>query len=54
VTNWEQNVHGFFNMLALEIWGRLFFLRQPVEVVTEQIVELAGGPHRTSEMAQAI
>lgn len=53
VTNWEHNVHGFFNMLALEIWGRLFFLRQPVEVVTEEIVELAGGPHRTSQVAQA-
>ncbi len=41
VANWEQNVHGFFNLLALEIWGRLFFLGQPLESVTGRIMEMA-------------
>ena len=38
IANWRQNVQGFFNLLALEIWGRLFFLRQSVEEVTEHIL----------------
>jgi asparagine synthase (glutamine-hydrolysing) len=38
IAHWRQNVHGFFNLLALELWGRLFFLRQPLEELTEQLV----------------
>jgi asparagine synthase (glutamine-hydrolysing) len=38
IVNWRQNVQGFFNLLALEIWGRLLFLRQPVEEVTAQVL----------------
>jgi asparagine synthase (glutamine-hydrolysing) len=41
VANWRSNVHGFFNLLALEIWGRLFLLRQPLENVTEQVRRLS-------------
>ena len=41
IANWRQNIHGFFNLLALEIWGRLFFLRQPVEELTERITQLS-------------
>jgi asparagine synthase (glutamine-hydrolysing) len=41
VANWRSNVHGFFNLLALEIWGRLFFLHQPLENVTEQVMRLS-------------
>jgi hypothetical protein len=26
ISAWKENVHGSFNLLALEIWGRLFFL----------------------------
>jgi asparagine synthase (glutamine-hydrolysing) len=37
VAHWRENVHGFFNLLALEIWGRLFFLHQPLEELTEQV-----------------
>ena len=33
VDTWEGRVDGFFSMLALEIWGRLFFLEQSVEDV---------------------
>jgi asparagine synthase (glutamine-hydrolysing) len=38
VTSWEQNVHGFFNLLALEIWGRMFFLGESVEGVTDRLL----------------
>jgi hypothetical protein len=41
VSKWQENVHGFFNLLALEIWGRLFFLRQPVEELTEWLTQLS-------------
>ena len=37
VATWDRNVHGFFNLLALEIWGRLFVLGQSVEEVNERL-----------------
>ncbi len=37
VTGWRGNVNGFFNLLALEIWGRLFLLDQPMEEVAERV-----------------
>ncbi len=37
VTGWRDNVNGFFNLLALEIWGRLFLLDQPMEEVAERV-----------------
>jgi asparagine synthase (glutamine-hydrolysing) len=42
VANWKHNVNGFYNLLALEIWGRMYFLKQTAEEVTEQIEELSG------------
>jgi hypothetical protein len=42
ISKWQDNVHGFFNLLALEIWGRLFFLRQSVEELTERLMRLSG------------
>jgi asparagine synthase (glutamine-hydrolysing) len=41
VAAWDQNVDGFFNLLALEIWGRLFFLRQSRDAVNDQIGRLS-------------
>jgi asparagine synthase (glutamine-hydrolysing) len=41
ISNWQQNIHGFFNLLALEIWGRLFFLRQPLEDLTAHFDQLS-------------
>ena len=26
IARWDRNVHGFFTLLALEIWGRMFVL----------------------------
>ena len=33
IDDWQDHVDGFFNMLSLEIWGRLFFMGQSVEQV---------------------
>jgi len=41
ISNWRQNVHGFFNLLALEIWGRLFFFNEPLADVTERVLQLS-------------
>jgi asparagine synthase (glutamine-hydrolysing) len=44
VTSWRQWVNGFFGLLTLEIWGRLFFLEQSIEEVEEQLRRLERGP----------
>ena len=41
ISAWDQNVDGFFNLLALEIWGRLFFLGQSVDTVNDQILRFS-------------
>jgi hypothetical protein len=43
---WRQNVQGFFSLLALEIWGRIFFHRQRPEDVNEQLLAATGGGDR--------
>src|SRR5262249_24435553 len=35
IGSWRRNVDGFFNLLALEIWGRLFVLGQSVDQVND-------------------
>ena len=37
VASWRRSVHGFFGLLTLEIWGRLFFMGQSIEEVSEQL-----------------
>jgi asparagine synthase (glutamine-hydrolysing) len=37
ITSWERNVHGFFNLLALEIWGRMFVLHESVAQVEARL-----------------
>jgi asparagine synthase (glutamine-hydrolysing) len=41
IATWDRNIHGFFNLLALEIWGRLFIRGQSVEDVSDQIQHLS-------------
>jgi asparagine synthase (glutamine-hydrolysing) len=41
VSGWRENIDGFFNLLALEIWGRLYFLRQPLEELTERVIRIS-------------
>jgi asparagine synthase (glutamine-hydrolysing) len=38
ISKWIHDVEGFFTLLTLEIWGRLYFMRQSVEEVTEQVM----------------
>jgi asparagine synthase (glutamine-hydrolysing) len=40
VDAWRESIHGFFNLLSLEIWGRLFVLREPLDVVNDMIARL--------------
>jgi asparagine synthase (glutamine-hydrolysing) len=35
---WRQNVQGFFSLLALEIWGRIFFHRERPESVSDHLL----------------
>ena len=42
IETWDRNVHGFFNLLALEIWGCLFILGQSVEEVTDRLQRPSG------------
>jgi asparagine synthase (glutamine-hydrolysing) len=37
VETYRHDLHSFFNLVNLEIWGRLFLLRQTVEQVHERI-----------------
>jgi asparagine synthase (glutamine-hydrolysing) len=41
ISNWAENVDGFFNLLALELWGRLFFFRQTVDDVTHLVLRFS-------------
>jgi asparagine synthase (glutamine-hydrolysing) len=49
IANWRSNVHGFFNLLALEIWGRLLILEQTVDEVTEHLLEPATSGRRAHD-----
>jgi asparagine synthase (glutamine-hydrolysing) len=42
ISKWRDDVDGFFTLLTLEIWGRLFFLRQSLAEVTEHVTRLTG------------
>jgi len=38
VSHWQLHVHGFFNMLSLEIWGRLFLMGQSIDEVNARLM----------------
>jgi asparagine synthase (glutamine-hydrolysing) len=40
VRTWMDNVVGFFSLVSLEIWGRLYFLNQTVEQIDVLIEDL--------------
>jgi asparagine synthase (glutamine-hydrolysing) len=40
VGGWERWVYAFFGLVTLEIWGRMHFRKQPVELIDEQIRRL--------------
>jgi asparagine synthase (glutamine-hydrolysing) len=37
---WQENPYAFLSLVSLEIWGRLFILREPLEQVSELIAKL--------------
>lgn len=37
IVRWRENVNGFFNLLSLEIWGRLYFLGQSIDEVNRDL-----------------
>ena len=37
ISKWTEKVDGFFNQLALEIWGRLFFFNESIAELTDRI-----------------
>jgi hypothetical protein len=43
IQTWKDDVESFFTLLTLEIWGRLFFLGQSVDEVSERLSELSDG-----------
>jgi asparagine synthase (glutamine-hydrolysing) len=49
VTGWRRNVQGFFSLLALEIWGRMFFRGEALDDLSDRMLAGAragapGGP----------
>jgi asparagine synthase (glutamine-hydrolysing) len=40
VACWDKNIQAFFNLIVLELWGRLFILQEPLEQVNELIAKL--------------
>jgi asparagine synthase (glutamine-hydrolysing) len=42
ISKWTHDVDGFFTLLTLEIWGRLYFMRQSVDEVTGQVLRACG------------
>jgi asparagine synthase (glutamine-hydrolysing) len=43
VSTWESNVQVFWNLLNLEIWGRLFLRHESVDQVTDLFLGARGG-----------
>jgi asparagine synthase (glutamine-hydrolysing) len=40
VAVWEKHIHAFFSLVSLEIWGRLFIIKEPIEEVNDLIAKL--------------
>ena len=37
LSHWQHDVQGFFNLLSLEMWGRLHIYRQPVDALNKDL-----------------
>jgi asparagine synthase (glutamine-hydrolysing) len=48
IADWGQNVQGFFSLLTLEIWGRIFFQRERPEDVSDRMLAGARAGHGAS------
>jgi asparagine synthase (glutamine-hydrolysing) len=47
LSTWRRDVEGFFTLLTLELWGRLFLLHQSLNEVTELVM---GHPRQTDSL----
>jgi len=54
ISNWTENVDGFFNLLALEIWGRLFFFKQSLADLTDKVNRISSENVRCSPAGRQI
>ena len=53
IARWRDNVNGYFNLLSLEIWGRLYFLGQSIEEVNRHLAKASAGKQaRPAEVLQ--
>jgi asparagine synthase (glutamine-hydrolysing) len=43
VEAWQKNVFGFFSLLALEIWGRQFFMGESAPEISERLARVEKG-----------
>ena len=43
LADWERNTQGFFSMLSLEIWGRMFIRGETLESVSELLDAVTRG-----------
>ncbi len=48
IVRWRENVNGFFNLLSLEIWGRIYFLGQSVADVNRELAKANTGTVRSN------
>jgi asparagine synthase (glutamine-hydrolysing) len=37
IDTWDKQIQGFFNLVSLEVWGRLFLMHEPLEQITESL-----------------
>lgn len=42
MSTWNRQSHGLFGLVALEMWGRIYFMRQSVEEVTRLVARCGG------------
>jgi asparagine synthase (glutamine-hydrolysing) len=40
IASWRTNIQAFFNLVSLELWGRLFIMQEPLEQVSELLVKI--------------
>ena len=42
MSSWNRQAHGLFGLVALEMWGRIYFMRQSVDEVTQLVARCDG------------
>ena len=40
IASWRTNIQAFFNLVSLELWGRLFIMQEPLEQVSELLEKI--------------